>query len=177
MTKFDIARALDEISNYLELSEANHFRAIAFERAATAVRGLEREPADLIQSGTLLETPGIGKATAAIIDELVRTGTSNYLEELRGQYPAGIFELMRVPKLGMKKIGILYETLGVASLRDLEEAARQFRPARAANRVPDPGGTRRFRSDFQGHPPEPAAVLLLLPQPGTSPPLCLPLLP
>ena len=129
MDKFDIARALDDISSYLELNEANRFRAVAFERAATAVRGLEREPADLIQSGTLLETPGIGKATAAIIEELVRTGTSKYLDELRGQYPAGIFELLRVPKLGMKKIGILYEKLGVASLSDLEAAARAGRIA------------------------------------------------
>ena len=36
------------------------------------------------------------------------TGQSKYPEELRKQYPPGIFELMRVPKLGLKKIGVLY---------------------------------------------------------------------
>jgi DNA polymerase (family 10) len=129
MTKFEIARTLDEISSYLELSEANRFKAIAFERAATAVRGLDREPADLIAGGALLEVPGIGKATAAIIEELVRTGTSKYLEELRSQYPSGILDLMRVPKLGLKKIGILYEKLGIANLDELEQAARAGRLA------------------------------------------------
>jgi DNA polymerase (family X) len=129
MNKFDIARALDEISSYLELSETNRFRALAFERAAHSIRALDAEPADLIVSGELLKTPGVGKATAAIIEELVRTGSSKYLEDLRRQYPSGIFELMRVPKLGLKKIGVLHEKLGIGNLDELEEAARAGRLA------------------------------------------------
>ena len=124
MNKFDIARALDDISSYLELSENNRFRALAFERAAHSIRALDAEPADLIASGELVKTPGIGKATAAIIEELVRTGESKYLDELRAQYPAGIFELLRVPKLGLKKIGILHEKLGVGNLDELEKPPR-----------------------------------------------------
>src|ERR1041385_7876256 len=68
--------------------------------------------------------PGIGKSTAAIVEELVRSGSSRYLDDRRKQYPPGIFELMRVPSLGLKKIGILYETLGVGNLDELEAAAR-----------------------------------------------------
>jgi len=129
MNKFDVARALDEISSYLSLSENNRFRALAFERAARSIRALDAEPADLIASGDLAKVEGIGKATAAIIEELVRTGTSAYRDDLRKQYPSGIFELLRVPKLGLKKIGILHEKLGVASLDDLEAAARAGRVA------------------------------------------------
>ena len=129
MNKFDIARALDDISSYLELSENNRFRALAFERAAHSIRALDAEPQDLIASGQLLKTPGIGKATAAIIEELVRTGASKYLEELRKQYPPGIFDLLRIPKLGLKKIGVLHEKLGIGSLDELEEAARAGRVA------------------------------------------------
>jgi len=129
MNKFDIARALDDISSYLELSESNHFRARAFERAAKSIRSLDAEPADLIASGELIKTEGIGKGTASVIEELVQTGRSKYLEELRAQYPPGIFELLRVPKLGMKKIGILHEKLGIGSLDDLEAAARAGRIA------------------------------------------------
>ncbi|HEX9458399.1 MAG TPA: helix-hairpin-helix domain-containing protein, partial [Thermoanaerobaculia bacterium] len=129
MNKFDVARALDEISSYLSLSENNRFRALAFERAARSIRALDAEPADLIASGDLAKVEGIGKATAAIIEELVRTGTSAYRDDLRKQYPSGIFELLRVPKLGLKKIGILHEKLGVSSLDDLEAAARAGRVA------------------------------------------------
>src|SRR5216110_879144 len=83
MDKFSIARALDEISRYLELGESNRFKALAFERAARRLRSLDRDPADLIAAGDLLKMPGIGKATAAIIEELVRVGSSRYLEDLR----------------------------------------------------------------------------------------------
>lgn len=129
MNKFDIARALDEISTYIELSESNRFRALAFERAAQSIRATDAEPADLIASGELIKLEGIGKGTAAVIDELVRTGQSKYLEELRGQYPPGILGLLRVPKLGLKKIGILHQKLGIGSLDDLEAAARAGRVA------------------------------------------------
>jgi len=124
MDKFAIARVLDEIARYVELSEPNRFKAVAFERAARSVRSLDRDISDLVASGELTKMPGIGKATAAIIEELVRNGTSRYLDDLRAQYPPGIFELLRVPALGLKKIGIIHETLGVGSLDDLEAAAR-----------------------------------------------------
>ena len=130
MDKFTVARALDEISRYLELGESNRFKALAFERAARSLRSLDREPADLVATGDLLKTPGIGKATAAVVEELLRGGSSRYLDELRAQYPPGIFELMRVPSLGLKKIGLLYETLGIGSLDELEAAAREGKLAK-----------------------------------------------
>ncbi|HEY6136533.1 MAG TPA: PHP domain-containing protein [Thermoanaerobaculia bacterium] len=130
MDKFNVARALDEISRYLELGESNRFKALAFERAARSLRAQDREPADLIAKGDLQKTPGIGKATAAVIEELVKSGVSRYLDELRAQYPPGIFELMRVPSLGLKKIGFLYERLGISNLDELETAAREGKLAK-----------------------------------------------
>src|SRR6266568_2676680 len=124
MDKYEIARALEEISRYVELSEPNRFQALAFERAARALRAQDGDVDDLIASGTLMATPGIGKATGSIIEELAREGRSTYLDELRAQFPAGIFELLRVPNLGLTKIRVLYEELGVGSLDDLEKAAR-----------------------------------------------------
>jgi DNA polymerase/3'-5' exonuclease PolX len=51
MDKWEIARALDEISNYVELSETNRFKATAYERAAKAVTALDRDLAELVASG------------------------------------------------------------------------------------------------------------------------------
>jgi DNA polymerase (family 10) len=124
MDKFTVARTLDEISRYIELSDPKPFRARAFERAARAIERLPGEITDLVQSGALYDAEGIGKATGQIVEELVRTGSSPYLEELRARYPAGIFELLRVPRLGLRKIGILHEQLGIGSLDELEAAAR-----------------------------------------------------
>lgn len=128
--KWTVARTLDEIGRYIELSDPNPFRARAFERAARAVENLDDDMARLVASGDLLKTPGIGKAIGPIIAEVVQSGRSEYLEELRKQYPPGIFDLLRVPGLGLKKIGLLHETFGIASLDQLEEAASQGRLAK-----------------------------------------------
>jgi DNA polymerase (family 10) len=130
MDKFDIARTLDEIARYIELSDPQPFRARAFEKAARAVENLDQDLGQLVSSGTLTTVQDIGKATAQTIEELVRTGASTYLEELRAKYPPGIFEMLRVPKLGLKKIGLLHAELGVGSLDDLEAAVQSGRVAK-----------------------------------------------
>lgn len=127
MDKFTVARTLDEISRYIQLSDANPFKARAFEKAARAVENIDDDLLSLIESGGLYDVSGIGKATGQIVEEIARTGSSQYLEELRGQYPPGIFELLRVPKLGLKKIGVLHAELGIGSIDELEDAARAGR--------------------------------------------------
>ncbi|HEX9406258.1 MAG TPA: DNA polymerase/3'-5' exonuclease PolX [Thermoanaerobaculia bacterium] len=127
MDKWEVARTLDEIAKYVELSEPNRFKALAFEKAARAISALDRDPADLIASGDLQKMPGIGKTTATVIEEVARTGSSRYLDELRKQYPPGIFELLRVPRLGLKKIGLLHDKLAISNLDELEAACRAGR--------------------------------------------------
>src|SRR5690606_2232412 len=51
------------------------------------------------------------------------------LEELRAATPIGLFDLMRIPGLGTKRIRTLHTGLGVDSLDALEEAARAGRVA------------------------------------------------
>ncbi len=130
MDKFTVARMLDEISRYIELSDPKPFRARAFENAARAVEKLEDDLDALVASGSLNGVSGIGKATGQIIEEIVKTGASPYLEELRAQYPPGIFELLRIPKLGMKKVAQIHAELGIGSLDELEEAANDGRLAK-----------------------------------------------
>jgi len=130
MDKWTVARTLDEIAQYIELSDPNPFRARAFEKAARKVETLEADLGDLVKRGELSSVSGIGKATGAIIEEIVNTGQSRYLDELREQYPPGIFDLLRVPALGLKKIGVLFSELGVSDLETLEQAAREGRVAK-----------------------------------------------
>ena len=130
MDKWQIARTLDEIASYLELAETNRFKSTAYERAAKAVSALDRDIEELVASREIYNVSGIGKATGAVIEELLSAGKSRYLEDLRGQYPPGIFEMLRVPKLGLRKVGILYSQLGIGSLDELEAAARSGRVAK-----------------------------------------------
>jgi DNA polymerase (family 10) len=130
MDKWTAARMLDEIARYLELSGANAFKARAFERAARAIESNPKDLADLVASGELYQTSGIGKSIGPIVVELVETGRSRYLEDLREQYPPGIFDLLRLPNFGLKKIGIVYSRLGIASIDELEAACLDGRIAK-----------------------------------------------
>lgn len=127
MDKYQVARMLDEIARYIQLSETNPFKSRAFERAARRIETLDRDVAELVSSGELYSISGIGKGIGPVVTEIVNTGGSQYLEELREQYPPGIFDLLRVPNLGLKKIGVLYERLGVTSIDELEKAAEDDR--------------------------------------------------
>jgi DNA polymerase (family X) len=120
-----VVSALEEIANYIDLSEKNRFKAIAYRRAARTLETWEGDLTDAVARGELLSIPGVGKGIAPIIDELVRTGTASYLEQLRSEFPAGIFELMRIESLGLKKVGILYAELGIATIEDLEKACAE----------------------------------------------------
>jgi len=124
MDKYQVARMLDEIAHYIQLSETNPFKSRAFERAARRIETLDRDLTQLVSSGELYSISGIGKGIGPVVTEIVTTGDSSYLEELREQYPPGIFDLLRIPNLGLKKIGVLYERLGVTSIDELEKAAK-----------------------------------------------------
>ena len=130
MDKWTVARTLDEIAKYIELSDPNPFRVRAFERAARKIETLDQDITDLVLRGELFSVPGIGKGIAPIVSEIVTTGQSRYLEDLRQQYPPGIFDLLRVPALGLRKIGILHSELGISDIAALERAAREGRIAK-----------------------------------------------
>jgi len=125
MDKQTAARVLDEIATLLELRGDEGFRPRAFRSAARALEELEGDLAALVERGELRTVRGLGPATARVVEELFETGASSYHEELRREVPAGLVELLHVPGLGPKRIHILHTRLGIASLDDLERAARE----------------------------------------------------
>jgi DNA polymerase (family X) len=70
-------------------------------------------------------------AIADIITKLHRTGTHPSLEKLREEIPAGVLEMLSVPGLRPEKVLRLYRDLGIASLADLEAAAKANRITKA----------------------------------------------
>lgn len=122
------AHVLSQIAAFLELRGENRYKVRAYETAARRLLALGA--ADLgasLRSGELRALPGVGPATLAVVADLVETGESRLLEELRREMPAGLLELVKVPGLTVEKIRLLHAELGVASLEDLELAAREGR--------------------------------------------------
>ena len=125
-----IAQVLEQIAAFLELQGENPFRVRAFRSAAKAVAALSGSVADALTDGSLAAAKGVGPATLAIVQEVAASGRSSLLEELRGQVPAGLVEMLQISGLGVAKIRQIHETLGIDSLPELEAAARDGRLAR-----------------------------------------------
>jgi DNA polymerase (family 10) len=124
------AHVLSQIAAYLQLRGQARFRIRAYEQAADALRAIDADDlAPLERDGTLARTRGIGPATLSVVRDLIATGESRYLEQLRADTPPGLLDLLRVPGLSTDRVHKIHEALGVDSLESLEAAARDGRLA------------------------------------------------
>lgn len=121
------ARIFQEIAEFLELKGENPFKVRAYQRAARTISGMERPVGDLYADGTLTSVPGIGKAIAEKIEQLLKEGNIRLHEELAAEFPPQILDLMDVPGLGAKKAAALYQQLHVGSIPELEQAIAEGR--------------------------------------------------
>ncbi|HTX58357.1 MAG TPA: DNA polymerase/3'-5' exonuclease PolX, partial [Verrucomicrobiae bacterium] len=119
-----VAKKLLEIRALMELAGESFYKYTAFEKAAASIENAA-PIADLIAAGELLKLPGIGKSIGAVVEQLVRTGTADALEELFRRYPPTILEVLGVSGIGTKTAALLFEEYGIASLADLEGAIGQ----------------------------------------------------
>ena len=122
-----IASLLREFGQRTALRGGNPYRAKAYMRAAENLAALSLPLDRIIKANRLTEIPGIGDAIADIIKQMYDTGTHPALEKMRGETPAGVLELLRLPGMRTEKILKLYKELGIDSLESLEEAARAGR--------------------------------------------------
>jgi DNA polymerase (family 10) len=128
MTNPELARAFERMATLLELDDANPFRVRAYREAARVIGG-EAEPlaVKVDEGADLEELPGIGKDLAQKIRDLVKTGTTDLWEDLKKKFPPGLVELTDVQGLGPKRVRAVFDTLGIKSRAELEQAARAGR--------------------------------------------------
>ncbi|WP_107942933.1 DNA polymerase/3'-5' exonuclease PolX [Metasolibacillus fluoroglycofenilyticus] len=119
MNKKIIIRTLEKIALYLELQGENPFKVSAFRKAAAA---LETDERSLSEIEDITAIKGIGKGTAAVIEDLLENGRSTVLQELEQAVPKGLIPLMKVPGLGGKKLAKLYQELGITDAQSLLQA-------------------------------------------------------
>jgi DNA polymerase (family 10) len=122
--RVEVADALEEIGLLLELNGENPFKTRAYGNAARIVRALDSDLGELVARKGLGELKGIGPALVEKITTLVTTGSLPYLDGLRRQVPAGMLEWLKIPGLGPKKARVVHVTLGISTLEELEQAAR-----------------------------------------------------
>ena len=123
MTNRELADTFNLIADLLQIKGEVVYKFLAYRKAAENLIDLGRDVNDVWEEGKLEDIPGVGKAIAAKIDELLRTGKLEFLENVKQEIPESLAGLMEVPDLGPKKIKMFYDELGIKTLKALEAAA------------------------------------------------------
>ena len=124
----EIAAALNELADLLDLKNDNPFRIRAYRNAARTVGALGHDIAALVASGRELpKLPGIGEDLAGKIAEIAQTGECSLLRKLRREVPPTIVQLLKIPGLGPRRVQALYRDLGIETPQQLLAAAQAGR--------------------------------------------------
>lgn len=125
VTNAEISHALERLATLLEIDGANPFRVRAHREAARIVAS-HAEPMTrfAVEPGALEQIKGIGKDLAQKIRDLVATGDTSMLAELRARIPDEVARFTELQGLGPKRIKTLLETLGIRDRAELESAAK-----------------------------------------------------
>jgi len=129
MDRLAAVHVLEQIAAHLELRGDGEFRVRAFRNAAHAIEDFTGDFDEAARTGALGDLKGVGPATLEVVRECLATGRSSTLEQLKGEVPPGLVEMMRISGLGVTKIRALHQRLGIATLAELEVAAREGRLA------------------------------------------------
>jgi len=124
MNNRELADVFTLIADLSEIKGEIIYKTLAYRKAAENLAGLGRDANEYWKEGKLEEIPGVGKAIAEKIDELLRTGKLEFLEKLKKEVPPSLAEWLKVPGLGPKKVGLIWKTLKITTLTELEGAAR-----------------------------------------------------
>src|SRR5215472_14508721 len=123
----EVARLFAEIGDILEIKGEPPYRYNAYRTAARSVGNATERIDVLFEQGRLRELQGVGSALEAKIVEYLKTGRMQSHDEARRDFPVALASLLQVPGLGPGRARNVYQELGIATLPDLEDAARSGR--------------------------------------------------
>src|SRR5438874_3039718 len=124
MDNEEIARRFNRMAGLMEVRGEDSFRIRSYRMAAEAI---ETWPAPLSEVARkegapgLQEIPGVGKAIAGKIIELVDRGTFDAWERLTSETPETVLDLLELPGVGPKTAATLHQKFKIASLDDLKK--------------------------------------------------------
>jgi DNA polymerase (family 10) len=121
-----VAQVFAEIADLLEIRGDNAFKIRAYRTAADTLAAWA-DPVARMDEAQVRALPGIGKDLAAKIRELSTSGACLYHQELLQQFPPTILDLLRLQGVGPKTVALLYSSLNITTVDELEQAARAGR--------------------------------------------------
>lgn len=132
MKNLEIAAIFYAMADILEIQEVE-WKPRAYRKAAKAIETLSEDVEEIYNKKGLkglMEIPGVGERLAKKIEEYIKTGRVKEYERLKSSLPAGLDELIQIPGMGPKKSYLLYKTLKIKNIADLEAAAKAHKIAK-----------------------------------------------
>ncbi len=127
LTNAHLAAILAEIADLLEIKGETPFKVGAYRRAANSVARAGVEVAAAYRAGEPPPLKGVGDSISERLAELSTTGGLAYHQALRAEVPPTLLELLAVPGVGPRTVGEVWRVLGIATLPELDAAAREGR--------------------------------------------------
>lgn len=125
MNNRQLANTFTLIADLLEIKGEIVYKTLAYRKASESLMGLGREASEYWKEGKLEDIPGVGKAIAEKIDELLRTGKLEFLEKLKREVPPSLAEWLPIPGLGPKRAAMIWKALNITTFAELEAAAKE----------------------------------------------------
>lgn len=123
MTNEEIARRFHRLSALMEIRGDDPFRLRSYRNAAEAIEVWPtplKEIAEKEGIAGLQEIPGVGKAIAGKVIDLLERGTFDAWERLVKETPETVLDLTEIPGIGPKTAALLHQRFKVSSLPELK---------------------------------------------------------
>jgi DNA polymerase (family X) len=124
MDNEEIARRFNRMASLMEVRGEDPFRIRSYRMAAEAIETWPTQMNTIVVNdgpAGLQEIPGVGKAIAAKIVELLEKGTFDAWERLTAETPATVLDLLELPGIGPKTAAMLHQKFKITSLADLKK--------------------------------------------------------
>ncbi len=124
MNNREIASRFYQLTALMEIRGDDPFRLRSYRNAAEAIEVWPTELKEIVAKegvAGLQTIPGVGKAIAGKVVELLETGTFGVWERVTAETPATVLELLEIPGIGPKTAALLHQRFKVSSLDDLRK--------------------------------------------------------
>jgi DNA polymerase (family 10) len=123
----EIARVLAETADLMEIAAEDSFRIRSYRNGAAAVESNPDRIEDILRNPErkVTDIPGIGKGLAAVLDQIVKTGSCDRRDRLLEKFPPTALEFLKIQGLGPKSIALIFEYFRITTIDQLETLCRE----------------------------------------------------
>ena len=124
MDNKEIARRFYRLAALMEVRGDDPFRLRSYRNAAEAIEVWPTSLKEIAEKDGLVglqEIPGVGKAIAGKVTDLLNKGTFDAWERLTAETPETVLDLLEIPGIGPKTAALLHQRFKVSSLEDLKK--------------------------------------------------------